>query len=544
MTPLTVGKDIIANSNLSSLPGNGEIIDFLQYRNAEMEALSKEYRLPIVDLDHYKPDEKAVSKVSEDLMRRFLLFPLFQIKQQLYVATATPGDPLYREFLWHLTGLNIEQVLATREAIERNINHYFLTQEKTRETFQAFSKENMPVISGEETQLQLGDENAPAIKMVQYIISQAIKLGASDIHLEAFEDTAMLRYRVDGVLHEVPPPPAHLFHSLVSRIKIISNLDIAERRLPQDGRATFSMNDRDYDLRVSVIPNIYGEGVVVRILDTKNTAMELNGLGVPVSLLARYEHLIQMPYGIVLVTGPTGSGKTTTLYATLKRIYKPEKKIITLEDPVEYKLRGVTQIQVHPDIGLTFAAGLRSILRHDPDVVMLGEIRDLESAEIAIRASLTGHLVLSTLHTNDAVSAVTRLLDMGIPNYLIFSSLLGVVAQRLVRRLCSECKVPVTPDDATLQSLNITAIPEGAVLYSAKGCPACENMGYKGREGIFELLEVTHKLKRLPQRDISPETIKKILAGKGFISMRDNALQKLFSGLTSTEEVLNLTMEW
>lgn len=544
MTPLTVKKDAAFDSNVSTPQGKDDSGEFLHYRNAELEAISEEYHLPIVDLDYYHPDNAAAAKVSEDLMRRFVLFPLFQIKKQLYIATTNPNDPLPREFLWHLTGLNIEQVLASHDAIERSINHYFLTQENARETFQAFAKDSQPIVSGEEVHLQLGDDNAPAIKMVQYIISQAIKLGASDVHFEAFEDGVMLRYRVDGVLHEVPPPPSYLFPSLVSRIKIISNLDISERRLPQDGRTTFCMDNRDYDLRVSVIPNIYSEGVVVRILDTKSAGMELDNIGFPPALLARYEHLIQMPYGIILVTGPTGAGKSTTLYATLKRIYKPEKKIITLEDPVEYKLRGVTQIQVHPDIGLTFAAGLRSILRHDPDVVMLGEIRDLESAEIAIRASLTGHLVFSTLHTNDAVSAITRLLDMGIPNYLIFSSLLGVVAQRLVRRLCPDCKTPVTPDDALLQLLNITSLPDGAVLYSAKGCPACENMGYKGREGIFELLEVSPEIRRLPQIEISPETIRNILANKDFLSMREHALQKLFSGLTTIEEVLNLTMEW
>lgn len=509
---------------------------------SQLSSCSQQHRLPIVDLDHYHPDEVVLSKINEDIMRRFMVLPLFQLKDQLYVAISDPEDTLVKEFLWHLTGLIIEPVLATREAVARGINKYFLAIEKTADTIQEFAKDNPSLIEEEIKSIYIEDESAPVIKIVQYIISQAIKLTASDIHLEAFQTGVMLRYRIDGVLHEFPPPPLRLFNALISRVKILSNLDIAERRLPQDGRAAFKVNGKEYDLRISIIPNIYGEGVVIRILDTQGDCLNLDDLGFPKDLLKQYEYLTHRPYGIILVTGPTGAGKTTTLYATLKRLYTPEKKMITLEDPVEYKLDGITQIHVNSEIGLTFAEGLRSMLRHDPDIIMLGEIRDLESAEIAIRASLTGHLVFSTLHTNDAPSSVTRLLDMGIPPYLIFSSLLGVVAQRLVRKLCLECRVREEPDPAMLKSIGLESLPTDVKTYSAKGCPACGNIGYKGREAVFELLQVTASLRQLPQQKISPEIIRSIILNDGFVTMRENALKKYFSGLTTLEEILNLTM--
>ncbi|MGV8121362.1 MAG: GspE/PulE family protein [Candidatus Xenobiia bacterium LiM19] len=503
--------------------------------------MSRHYRHPSIELDNYHPDEQAVQKITEEVARRFSVLPLFELEDRLYVAMANPEDIEAQDFIQKITGLTVEAVIASRQAITASLNRIYLTREKSAIAMGTYLEEKKDDSSGRELEILLEDEDAPAIKLVNYILTQAVNLGASDVHIEPFSEHALLRYRVDGILHEFPAPPPHLYRALVSRIKIISNLDVAERRLPQDGRSSFQVDERNYDLRISIIPNIHGEGVVIRVLDTQGKGKELSDLGYSQAMLLRYEQLIKTPYGIFLVTGPTGSGKSTTLYATLKRIFTPRKKIITIEDPVEYKLDGVTQIQVNPDISFTFAAGLRSILRHDPDVIMLGEIRDLESAEIAIRSSLTGHLVFSTLHTNDSVSAITRLVDMGVPTFLVFASLIGVIAQRLVRRLCPECKAEAVLDQAQLDSLGIASVPEKASICRPVGCQVCNHLGYHGRVAIYEMLEVTQNMRRLHEREVTPEILKDMSRETGFVSLRESAVEKLLAGVVSIEDVLAFT---
>jgi type IV pilus assembly protein PilB len=505
--------------------------------------MSHYYRLPSLDLEYYYPDREAAGKITEDIARRFLIVPLFQLDEKLYVALKDPDNLTVQNYIRQLTGLEVEPVLSVETDLNSSINRIYVTKEETAKEMGGYkAKEEKLEQKQAETQIRIEDDEAPAIKLVNYMLTQAVNLGASDIHLEPFPEKVMLRYRVDGVLHEFPPPPLHIFRAVVSRIKIISNMDVAERRLPQDGRSGININNRDYDLRVSIIPNVNGEGVVIRILDTQGKGKGLDEIGFNKKMLDQYKKLIVKPHGILLVTGPTGSGKSSTLYATLKYIYTPKKKIITLEDPVEYQMEGLTQIAVNAGIGFTFGAGLRAVLRHDPDIVMLGEIRDLESAEIAIRASLTGHLVLSTLHTNDTPSSVTRLIDMGIQSFLVFSSLNGILAQRLVRRLCPSCKVKIDLTEEEIFSTGIKSLPPGVVLYGPKGCSACGNLGYKGRIAIHELLEVTNGMRRLKSEEITPEKIRDLAIAEGnFMSLRDSALEKFFQGITGIEEVLSLT---
>lgn len=510
-----------------------------------LDTLSKNLKIPYLELELYHPDEDAVSKISEETARRLMVLPLFQIDSDFYVAISDPENLHAQDHLRHMTGLSIYPVLATRLDIEAAINKFFLTPEKSAKAMGAFAErtEKAPAATLPETELVLEDEEAPAIKLLNYIFYQAVNLGASDIHLEAFADHTLLRYRVDGVLHEFPPPPLHLYRAVVSRIKILSNLDVAEKRLPQDGRTTIQVNERNYDLRISILPNLHGEGVVIRILDLHGMLKELEELGFEPAMLKQYMRLVGRPYGILLITGPTGSGKTTTLYATLKKIYTPKKKIITLEEPVEYQLDGITQVPIRSEIGLTFAVGLRSVLRHDPDIIMLGEIRDLESAEIAVRSSLTGHFVFSTLHTNDSPSAIIRLIDMGIPAYLIYASLIGVIAQRLLRKLCPKCKEAFELSPEELSALDLSEVPSGATVYRPVGCTACGNLGYKGRIGIYELLEITGKMRHLSAENTTLANLQSLGREKGYKTLRESALEKFFAGLTGMEEVLNINLE-
>ncbi|MEQ8190735.1 MAG: GspE/PulE family protein [Candidatus Eremiobacterota bacterium] len=506
-----------------------------------LSAMSHYYKLPSVDLEYYYPDRDSTGKITEEIARRFLIVPLFQLDDKLYVALKDPDNLTVQNYIRQLTGLEVEPVLSLEPDLNSSINRVYLTKEETAKKMTGYKPEKVekkPV----EMQIRIEDDEAPAIKLVNYMLTQAINLGASDIHLEPFPEKVMLRYRVDGVLHEFPPPPVHIFRAVVSRIKIISNMDVAERRLPQDGRAGININNRDYDLRVSIIPNVNGEGVVIRILDTQGKGKGLDEIGFNKKMLDQYKKLIVRPHGILLVTGPTGSGKSSTLYATLKYIYTPKKKIITLEDPVEYQMEGLTQIAVNSSIGFTFGAGLRAVLRHDPDIVMLGEIRDLESAEIAIKASLTGHLVFSTLHTNDTPSSVTRLIDMGIQSFLVFSSLNGILAQRLVRRLCPSCKVKIDLTEEEITSTGLKSLPPGTEFFGPKGCSACGNLGYKGRIAIHELLEINQKMRRLKPEEVTQEKIRDLALEEGnFMTLRDSAVEKFIQGITSIEEVLSVT---
>jgi general secretion pathway protein E len=383
---------------------------------------------------------------------------------------------------------------------------------------------------------------APVVRLVNLLIENAITAGASDIHIEPFEDTLRIRYRVDGILFDQEAPPRRLQAAMTSRLKIMAEMNIAERRLPQDGRIRVTLQGRRVDIRVSTIPTVHGESIVMRLLDRTTVFRPLDQLGFPPSMLARFDALIRRPHGIVLVTGPTGSGKTTTLYGALDKINSPDIKIITVEDPVEYQLKGVNQIPVKAKIGLTFATGLRHIVRQDPDVILIGEIRDLETAEIAIQAALTGHLVFSTLHTNDAPGAITRLQDMGVEPYLLSSVLEGVLAQRLVRRICSACKELFVSPPADLQALGVDADPR-TPLYRGRGCEECRGTGYRGRTGIYELFEITEEVRSLTLRRASTREIRRHAIENGMVTLRLDGWLKAREGVTTVEEVLRVTQE-
>ena len=382
---------------------------------------------------------------------------------------------------------------------------------------------------------------APVIKLVNHIISKATEMGASDIHLEPFAEDLILRYRIDGILHNFEAPPKRLNSALCTRIKIMAKLDISERRLPQDGRIKLKVHGKDIDMRVSTLPTLYGESIVIRILDRGNLTVELEKMGFPKQALEQFQKLIHKPYGKLLVTGPTGSGKTTTLYGALQNINTPDKKIITIEDPVEYQIRGINQIHVKPQIGLDFASGLRSIVRQDPDVIMVGEIRDAQTADVAIQAALTGHLVFSTVHTNDAAGAITRLLDMGVENYLISSALLGVLAQRLVRVICRTCIEPIEVAPALIAEIDNPG-QDSIKAFHGKGCMECNHTGFRGRAGIYELLVVDDSVRKLILTKATSQTIRESARKKGMTTLREDGWQKVAKGVTTVEEVLRVTL--
>jgi len=385
----------------------------------------------------------------------------------------------------------------------------------------------------------------PVIRMVNQMLVRALESRASDVHIEPFENQLKVRYRIDGILHEVESPPRQLKGAVISRLKILAQLNIAERRLPQDGRIKTRLAGKDVDLRIATVPTLYGESVVIRLLERGQIFTELNTLGFPPTLLAKFDEMIKRPHGMILVTGPTGSGKTTTLYGALQKINDPGKKIITIEDPVEYQLSGVNQIYVKPQIGLTFANGLRSIVRQDPDVIMVGEIRDAETAEIAVQAALTGHLVLSTLHTNDAAGAISRLLEMGVQDYLLSSSLLGVLAQRLVRRLCPACRkeVAFAGLDVTAAELELQNSNGVQNVWEATGCEACNHTGYLGRVGIFELLPATSEICKVIVQRADAGTIRNLAVRQGMRLLRDDGWDKVRQGVTTLAELLRVTRE-
>jgi general secretion pathway protein E len=385
----------------------------------------------------------------------------------------------------------------------------------------------------------------PVIRLVNQMLSRALEARASDIHLEPFENHLKVRYRIDGILHEMEPPPRELKAAVISRLKILAQLNIAERRLPQDGRIKVKIAGRDVDLRIATIPTLYGESVVIRLLERSQIFSDLGALGLPADVLRSFGEMISKPHGMILATGPTGSGKTTTLYGALQKINDPGKKIITIEDPVEYQLSGVNQIQVKPQIGLTFANGLRSIVRQDPDIIMVGEIRDFETAEIAVQAALTGHLVFSTLHTNDAAGAVSRLLEMGVQDYLLASSLLGVLAQRLVRRLCERCRKEAPFSEFKIQSseFKVQSRTPPKSLWQANGCDSCSGTGYVGRIGIFELLPATPEICKLIVQRVDAGSIRSLAQSQGVRLLREDGWQKACAGVTTVAEVLRVTRE-
>lgn len=511
-----------------------------------LAALSRHHGLPTLLLATYTPEQEALERLPEEISRRFTIFPLFLHKDRIFIATAEPWELSVEDFIRRKTGLTMEPVVALRADIEKAINRFYLTGDQTARKVQALSGRAADSPRPEPAAPALTpmeDPDAPSIKLANHILSTGIRLGASDIHLEPFEDRASLRYRLDGILREHPAPPPELLRAVTSRLKILANLDVSERRLPQDGRITTVVDGRDYDLRVSIIPNLFGESVVIRILASRAEVQDLQALGFAPAMLERYLRMISRPHGVVLVTGPTGSGKSTTLYASLQHLYTPEKKILTLEDPVESRMPGITQFQMNSAIGFTFARALRSVLRHDPEIVLVGEIRDQETAEIGIRASLTGHLLLSTLHTNDAASAPTRLIDMGVPGYLVMTSLLGVLAQRLVRRLCPRCRRPFQIEPGHLQALGLESLPPEATPFRPVGCAECQNLGYRGRVAVYELLEISPEMRRVPEAELTSERLVEMAGRRGFTSLRQSAVARWLEGLTSFEEVMKITVE-
>ncbi|HEX9190504.1 MAG TPA: type II secretion system ATPase GspE [Candidatus Deferrimicrobiaceae bacterium] len=478
-------------------------------------------------------------------LRARLILPVALSDGTLTVAMADPLDADAREAVARATGKRVEALAGTeeevREAIEKAYGDAGASMERIVEQV---SDEVPETVAGDERVEQLIGvaSEAPIIRLVNFVMARAIERGASDIHLEPYEKALRVRYRIDGVLEDVESPPRRLQTAIISRIKIMARLNIAESRLPQDGRVKLRIGGKEIDFRVSTIPTLYGESVVIRILDQSSVPLNMGTLGFFPDTLSAFRPMVSAPYGMILVTGPTGSGKTTTLYAALQEIKSPERKIITIEDPVEYQIPGVIQIQVKPQIGLTFASGLRSIVRQDPDVILVGEIRDRETAEIAIHSALTGHMVLSTLHTNDAAGAVTRLLEMGVEEYLLPSCLVGVLAQRLVRTICDACSAPREVPQALREEVirEAGAFPEGN-LRIGRGCEACAGTGYRGRSGIFELLPVSDGVKELILSRADSGTIREKAVGEGMRLLREDGWEKVARGITTIEEVLRVT---
>ncbi len=509
--------------------------------------LSHYYGAPIVGAREFPQEPPALANVNPGFFRQARLCPLAVHDGQLVAALADPGDLYAIEAIEKATGLRLSLRLAREREVLEALNAYYGDGAAEGRTNGGETAEVEYFEDDQEDVEHLRDlaSEAPVIRLVNSLIARALEQRASDIHIEPFEKELRVRYRIDGILHDIEAPPRKLQAALISRVKLMAKLNIAERRLPQDGRIKLRMLGREIDLRVSSLPTLYGESVVLRILDRSSISVTLDSLGFPGDTLGAFDKLINRPYGMILVTGPTGSGKTTTLYGALDKINSPDKKIITIEDPVEYQLRGVNQIHVKPQIGLTFASGLRSIVRQDPDVIMVGEIRDYETAEIAVQAALTGHLVFSTLHTNDAAGAISRLLEMGVEDYLLASSLLGVMGQRLVRNLCLHCRRPV---EAAILASNGTRTQKTreipAAVYEAGGCEECASTGYRGRNGIFELLMVNEGLRQLILKRSSADAIKTYaVSEQDMRTLREDGWRKVREGSTSVAEVLRVTQD-
>jgi len=527
----------------------------LKYAQEELvlQCLADYFNLPYVDLDTYLIDEKTVQIIPEEIARRHALIPLFKIGNTFTVAMANPLNILALDEVRNRTKIDVEVAISTEEKIKKAIDLYYGTTVTMLEsTLQQFVKGNMggtPLESGDYRktyelavkELQPSQmEDAPATQVFDLIMIQAIRDRASDIHFEPDEKSLRVRLRIDGFLYEFLTLPKQIHPSITSRIKVLAEMDIAETRLPQDGNFNVKFENRGFEIRISTFPTIYGENVVLRILDQTSPLMKLEDLGFSEDMFLRYKQLVRRPNGIILVTGPTGSGKTTTLYTSLNMINSMEKNIITIEDPVEYRLPLIRQTQVNLKAGITFANGLRSILRQDPDVIMVGEIRDLETSEVTIQAAQTGHLVLSTLHTNDAPEAITRLMDIGVEPYLISASVIGVLAQRLVRTICPECKIPYHVDRGLLADLDeyFSKREEPITLYRGKGCKNCKGSGYRGRTGIFELFLANERIKQLISEKAPAQLIRETAKETiGMVSLREDGLDKVLEGITTLEEV-------
>ncbi|MFZ2450713.1 MAG: type II secretion system ATPase GspE [Methylovulum miyakonense] len=494
--------------------------------------------------DQYPMEMQLPDSVSLRFLKQFHVIGLHQDEHDVTVTMMDPEDQFVIDALKLATGKNIHVKVGLLSEIDTALEvQYGEGRSQMDKIVDGLTMEDI----GEEDLEHLKDlaSEAPVIRMVNLIMQRAIETKASDIHIEPFEQSLKVRLRVDGVLQEIEAPPVKSTAAVISRIKIMAKLNIAERRLPQDGRIKVQMLGKELDLRVSTIPTMYGESVVIRLLDKENTVLDFQALGFAGIHLQRFLDVLALPHGIILITGPTGSGKSTTMYAALKQLNTSARKIITVEDPVEYQMEGINQIQAKPQIGLTFASALRSIVRQDPDVIMIGEMRDLETARIAVQSALTGHLVLSTLHTNDAAGGVTRLQDMGLEEYLLTSTVNGILAQRLVRKLCTSCKAPYTPAPEVVKELRLRRFaPEGEiVLYKPVGCPVCNGMGYRGRLAIIEFLPMTDPVRKLILAREEAGAIQKLAVAEGMQTLYENGLDKVVQGVTTLEEVMRVTSE-
>ncbi|HWN81756.1 MAG TPA: type IV-A pilus assembly ATPase PilB [Candidatus Udaeobacter sp.] len=506
------------------------------------QALSSIYRVPGLNLAEATIDQDAVKLLPQEIATKFQVLPVKREGRRLQIAMADPGNIFAIDDIKFITGYEVEPTVAAESAIKRLIDRHYDQADAMRQVM-ADMQDDLEVVeeTTDEVDLSgLADESAPVVKLVNSVLADAVRKGASDIHIEPYERMVRVRYRIDGTLYEVMSPPFKLKAAITSRIKIMAELDIAERRIPQDGRIKIKILDRTIDLRVSTLPTIFGEKVVMRILDKGNLRIDLTQFGMGDRAFKDLVRAVEAPYGMVLVTGPTGSGKTTTLYSALSRVSVPGVNIMTAEDPVEYNIEGINQVQINDDIGLTFAAALRAFLRQDPNIVMVGEIRDLDTASIATKAALTGHLVLSTLHTNDAPSTVNRLVDMGVEPFLVASSTNLIMAQRLVRRLCSTCKVESQLHEEVARELEVTGEPI-TKIYEPRGCLECAQTGYRGRQGLYEVMPISPAIRELILDRAPAVVIKKQANTEGMLTLRMDGILKIRLGVTSPGEVLKET---
>jgi type IV pilus assembly protein PilB len=542
-------EEVAAEAKRSGLPvfqvlQNNGILD----SDSILQAMANHLGTEVVSLSGREIPSEAVKAIPANTARMYNCMPIEVSNGTLRVAFSEPLDPGRIDEVGYVVGKEIQVVVADPSEIEKSIDRYYGQESadvsallKELGADEDIARESATAEGDDRAIAGLANE-APIVKFVNLVLSQAVQDRASDIHFEPFEDEFRIRYRVDGALYEMAPPPKHLALPVVSRIKVMANLNISERRLPQDGRITMPLGTKIIDLRVSCLPTQFGESVVLRILDRSAVSLELEGLGFPKYVYDYVNEAIQRPNGIFVATGPTGCGKTTTLYSALRRVNTIDSKLLTAEDPVEYDIEGIMQVAVNDAVGMTFGKALRSFLRQDPDVIMVGEVRDLETAQIAIQASLTGHLVLSTLHTNDSPGAVTRLIDMGVEPFLISSTLLGVLGQRLVRTICRNCRTPFEPTEAQLTLLNLSPHDLGdKVFYYGRGCSTCNDTGYKGRKGIFELLVVNDAIRLLITERAPTVVLRQKAVEMGMVTLREDGLRSIFEGDTTIEEVVKYT---
>jgi len=527
----------------------GKVLRELGYVDEEkfIAVLGKQMGITHVDLSRMAVDPKVVHLIPELTARRHQVLPIFKRDNTLTLAMVDPLNVFAIDDIQQISGLEIIPAVGTEHEILKAIERYFSGTGAMQEAIRDADRDTIEHIDDFPSAQDTQDEDSPAIKFVNTLIGQAVSEGASDIHLEPDHDTIQVRYRVDGLLHDVTTAPKSLQAGVISRVKILGSMDIAERRVPQDGRFEMNVGDKEVDIRVSTLPTVFGEKVVMRLLDKASILIGLEKLGFKKKTLDEFSRFFRRPHGFILVTGATGSGKTTTLYSVLQTINTPEKNIVTIEDPVEYQLKRITQVQVNPKVGVTFSTGLRSILRQDPDVVMIGEIRDRETVTLAIQAALTGHLVLSTLHTNDAPGALARLIDMGAEPFLIASSLVAVVSQKLVRKLCKACAVPYNPPEDLVMRLGIRDLMENQDetirISKGTGCAECRGTGYSGRIGLYEFLPINEAIRELIVSRASSVEIGKAASQTHYRTLRSEGILKAIQGLTSLEEVLRVTQE-